>query len=444
MSFVAELADRAHAVAGEPLPERVRAAAGAHLADTVAAVVAGATTVRGPVQRLADRSGYEPGPRRTALTAGVYANVWEVAGIHRGAVLVPGCVVLPAALAALEMGSDVPWDLVLRSYAAGYEVALAAALAVGGDRLIAGGWWPTALVAPLGGAAAASLLLGQSPADTASAIALAAQQAGGTVAGSTARADGRYLLSGQAAERAVSAVLAVDAGWRGPLDVLDDERSPLRRRGGLPAGFLLPETSIKAHAGAKHVQAAIDAVADAMRDLVPPADAGAVRSIRCALPGPLVRPVDRPPPFGSALNALASAQFMLAVSVVRGRCSPWEFQPHVLEDAAVLGLAERVEVVPADDLAAAYPASWGARVEVTTARGTARAERRDARGDPGHELSVAELVAKFVTLSEPALGAEPARDLAEALLGADPAAPPSALRDVVLPWLHRSYELQEA
>jgi 2-methylcitrate dehydratase PrpD len=444
MSFVDELAERAHAVAGKPLSEEVRAAASAHLADTVAAVFAGATTLRGPVQRLADRSGYEPGPRRTAFTAGVYANVWEVAGIHRGAVLVPGCVVLPAAMAAVELRPDVPWELVLRSYAAGYEVALAAAVAIGGDRLIARGWWPTAMVAPLGGAATASLLLGHSPAHTASAIALAAQQAGGTVAGSTARADGRYLLSGLAAERAVSSVLQTSAGWRGPLDVLDDERSPLRRQGGMPAGFLLPRTSLKAHAGAKHVQAAIDAVRDATADLGPPEDGGAVLGIRCELPGPLVRPVDRPPPFGSALNALASAQFMLAVSVVRGRCSPWEFQPRLLEDAAVLGLAERVEVVPADDLTAAYPATWGARVEVTTDRGTARAERSDAQGDPGHELSAAELVAKFGTLSGPSLGAEPARDLAESLLGADPAAPPAALLDVVLPWLHRSYELQEA
>jgi 2-methylcitrate dehydratase PrpD len=440
MSLVDELAARAHAVADAPLPERVRAAAAAHLADTVGAVLAGGTTLRGPVQRLADGAGYEPGPRRTAFTAGVYANVWEVAGIHRGAVLVPGCVVLPAALAALEVQPDVPWERVLRSYAAGYEVALAAAFAVGGDALIARGWWPTSLLAPLGGAATASLLLGQPPAHTASAIALAAQQAGGAIAGSTADADGRYLLCGQAAERAVSAVLAVAAGWRGPRDVLDDERSPLRRRGAAPSGFLLPETSIKVHAGAKHVQAAIDAVSDATHELT---DAGAVLGIRCALPEPLVRPVDRPPPFGSALNALASAQFMLAVSVVRGRCSPWEFQPYLLEDAAVLGLAERVEVVPAADLSASYPASWGARVEVTTHSGTVRAERRDARGDPGHDLSAAELVAKFVTLAGPSLGDEPARDLAEALLHADPAAPPAALLHVVLPWLHRSHELQE-
>jgi 2-methylcitrate dehydratase PrpD len=435
MSLVAELADRAHAVGREPLPERLRETTRAHLADTVAAVLAGHTTLHEPVQRLADRMGLGAGPRRTAFTTGIYANAWEVAGIHRGAVLVPGCVVLPAALAALELRTELAWEEFLQAYAAGYEVALAAALAVGGDQLIARGWWPTALVAPLGGAAAASLLLGLCPADTASAIALAAQQAGGVIAGSTASADGRYLLSGIAAERAVGAVLAVTTGWRGPLDVLDDVRSPMRTQSRVGNGFLLPETSIKAHAGAKHVQAAIDAVSTVAAD--------GVLGIRCALPAPLVKPVDRPPPFGSPLNALASAQFMLAVSVVRGRCSPWEFRPELLADEAILGLAERVTVIPADDLTAAYPASWGARVEVSTTSGTVRVERRDARGDPGHELSTAELVAKFVTLAGPALGDGPAQDLAGTLLGPDIAAPRTALLDVVLPVLHRSHAFQE-
>jgi 2-methylcitrate dehydratase PrpD len=436
MSLVTELAERAHAMACEPLPEQLREVTRAHLADTVGAVLAGHTTLHEPARRLADGVGLRSGPRRTAFITGIYANAWEVAGVHRGAVLVPGCVVLPAALAALELRPEVAWEEFLRAYAAGYEVALAAALAIGGEELIAEGWWPTALVAPLGGAAAVALLLGQPPEHTAAAIGLAAQQAGGVVAGSTAAADGRYLLSGMAAERAVGAVLAVAAGWRGPLDVLDDIRSPMRRQSQLRSGFLLPETSMKVHAGAKHMQAAIDAVST-----VDVADG--VLGIRCALPAQLVRPVDRPPPFRSSLNALASAQFMLAVSVVRGRCSPWEFRPELLADEEIVSLAKRVTVVPANDLSAAYPASWGARLEVRTTSGTVRVERRDARGDPGHELSTSELVAKFVTLAGPSLGDGPAGDLVRTLLGAEGVAPRTALLDVVLPLLHRSHAFQE-
>lgn len=430
MSLVVELADRAHAVARGPAPERVREATKAHLADTVAAVIAGYTTLREPVECLADLRQLGPAAR-TAFVAGAYANCWEVAGIHRAAVLCPGCVVLPATLAALELRADVEWDEYLRAYLAGYEVALAAGLAVGGDRLIERGWWPTALLAPLGGAAAASILLDHSAAATASAIALAAQQAGGAVAGGTADADGRYLLAAFASERAINAVLGVEAGWRGPLDILDERRSPLLRRSTPPSGYLLPETSMKAHAGAKHVQAAIDALSSVDGDVL---------GIRCALPASLVRTVDRPPPFPSPLHGLASAQYMLAVSALRGRCSPWEFSTELLQDTAVVELADRVDVVAADDLTAQYPASWGARLEVSTATGTIRVERRHARGDPGHELTAGELTDKVATLAGPALGAGEARELAAVLLDDGPTA---VLVDRVLPLLRRSPAFQE-
>ncbi|TNC20214.1 MmgE/PrpD family protein [Amycolatopsis alkalitolerans] len=431
MSLVSELAERGHAVATGRVPAAVLAAARAHLTDTVAAVVAGYTTLRAPAARLADARGLAP-PARTAFTGGVYAGAWEVAGIHRGAVLCPGCVVLPAMLAALELRPSASGEEVLRAYLAGYEVALAAALSVGGDRLIELGWWPTALVAPLGGAAAASILLGKPVPAIASAIALAAQQAGGSVAGTTADADGRYLLSGLAAERAVTAVLTAGSGWRGPLDVLDDPRSPLRRRRNPPEPFLLPETSLKAHAGAKHMQAALDALS-AMDD--------EVRGIRCALPGPLVRAVDRPPPFRSPLHALASAQYMLAVAALRGRCTPWEFDAASLTDPRITGLARRVEVVADEELSRAYPVSWGARLEIATHSGTVRLERHHARGDPGHELSTGELLRKAVTLAGPALGDEAARGLASALLDTTPAA---VLTEQVLPLLRPQLARQEA
>jgi 2-methylcitrate dehydratase PrpD len=235
-----------------------------------------------------------------------------------------------------------------------------------------------------------------------------------------------------AAERAVGAVLTVEAGWRGPLDVLDDVRSPLRRSRQVPEGYLLAGTSLKAHAGAKHVHAAIDALSTV--------DTG-VLGIRCGLPAPLVRAVDRPPPFGSPLHALASAQYMLAVSALRGRCSPWEFRPELLRDKEILDLAGRIEVVAADELTAAYPAAWGARLDIRTASGTVRRERRHARGDPGAELSAAELVDKAGTLAGPSLGEAVARDLASALLGDGPTA---VLADRVLPLLRRSHVFQEA
>ncbi|WP_078877956.1 MmgE/PrpD family protein, partial [Streptomyces sp. 150FB] len=417
----------------------VRASARAHLTDALGGILAGHTTLHPAVRRLGNLDGGRQGPggaaRRTAFTCGVYANCWEVGAIHRASVVCPGYVVLPAVLGVLGTCPALTWEEILRACLVGYEVAVAAAIAVRGDLLIQRGWWPTALLAPLGGAAAVSVLLGHSRTVTASAIALAAQHAGGSVAGTTADSDGRYLLSGLAAERAVDAAFTAGAGWRGPLDILDDPRSPLRREPGraLPGSYLLPELSMKGHAGAKHLQAAIDAV------LTVRADAGGapVRRIECGLPARLAGVVNRPPPFGSPLNALASAQFILAVAAVRGHCTPWDFTPETLTDDTVLALARQVTVTPAASPASGEPAAWGATVDVTTVSGTVRVERRWAKGDPGNELTGAELTEKFVTLAGRSLGEGPAGELAGLLLGADGETPLSALAEYVLPLLHR-------
>lgn len=425
MSLVGELAARAHAVASAPVPPAIRPAVRAHLTDAVGALVAGRTTLGGSVAGLAGTGG--GAERRTAFTGGVYAHAWEAGDIHRGSVLCPGCVVLPATLAVL---GDASTDQYERAYLAGYEVALAAAAAIGGERLIGQGWWPTALLAPLGAAAAASVLRGRRREVTASAIALAAQHAGGSIAGATDRADGKYLLAGFAAERAVTAFLAADSGWTGPLDILDDPRSPLRRQTpGLPEPYLLPGTSLKPHAGAKHLQGAVDAVL-ALR---PPGGwaRGEVRRLTCRLPAQLAGIVDRPAPFSSPLSALGSAQFVLAIAAIRGRCTPWDFERRALRDDAVLELARVVRVEPAGDLTAAYPAKWGARVELATASAAVSADRLDARGDPGNPLSHNEIVAKFTTLAHRELGPARARDLAESLLR--PGAAAAALREHVLP-----------
>ncbi|HWD01808.1 MAG TPA: MmgE/PrpD family protein [Amycolatopsis sp.] len=432
MSLVGELAARAHSVASAPTPPAVRTAVRAHLTDAVGALVAGRTTLGDSVAGLAHTLSPEFGAaRRTAFVGGVYAHAWEAGDIHRGSVLCPGCVVLPATLAVLPAHPEASSDDYERAVLAGYEVALAAAAAIGGDGLIRRGWWPTALLAPLGAAAAAAVLLDRAPDVTAASIALAAQHAGGSIAGATDRADGKYLMAGFAAERAVTAFLAADAGWTGPLDILDDPRSPLRREQALPGPYLTPETSLKPHAGAKHLQGAIDAVLALRR----PGGwrPGEVRQLTCLLPAQLARIVDRPPPFGSPLSALGSAQFVLAISAIRGHCTPWDFEEAALRDEAVLELARAVRVEAADDLTAAYPAKWGARVELTTTSGVVAADRLDARGDPGNPLTHQEIVAKFTTLARWELGPVRARVVAESLLR--PGSGIQAVREHVLPLL---------
>jgi 2-methylcitrate dehydratase PrpD len=144
--------------------------------------------------------------------------------------------------------------------------------------------------------------------------------------------------------------------------------------------------------------------------------------------------VDRPPPFCSPLSALASAQFTLAVAALRGHCTPWDFATDTLTDPAVVALARNVTVVPDLD-AEGDPTGWGARVEVTTASGTVLVERESAKGDPGNELTRAELTEKFETLAGRSLGRAPAHELAGTLLSSGGEAPTAALGRYVLPLL---------
>jgi 2-methylcitrate dehydratase PrpD len=409
--LVNELAQRAHRVATDPLPPPVRAAARVHLTDAVGALLAGHATLHERISVLGQ------GP---AFAGGVYAYCWEAGAIHRASVLLPGVAVLPAVLAALEPG--VPFERVLRAVLAGYEVAVAAGLAVGSARLIEHGWWPTSSVGPLGGAAAVCVLRGEPLSVTASAIALAAQQAGGTVAGDSAYSDGRYLLGGHAAARAGWAANVASAGWRGPDDILDDARSPLRRAARSLPEFLLPEVSLKRHAAAKHLQAALDAVIDA-------GPTGAeVRGIEVRLPARLAGVVDRPPPFGSPLHALASAQFTLAVAALRGHCTPWDYA--AVSDPAVLALAREVTVVPV-----AVATGWGATVVVRTDTDVVSVERKQAMGDPGEELSDVDLLSKFGVLAGRTFEADEARALGADLRHGDDRRALAALTECVAPLL---------
>lgn len=446
MLLVTELAERAHVIAKGPIPSVVSAAAREHLADTVGALAAGYTTLHSRAESLALDLGLPDGGapgspaslRRSAFLGGIYSHCWEVDDIHREAVICPGCVILPATLAVLDLRPETSWDEYLRSYIAGYEVALAAALAVRSDTLIAAGWWPTGLIGPLGGAAAVSLLLGQTVEETGAAIALAAQQAGGLVAGTTAGADGRYLQGGLAAERAVTAALTAGSGWYGPVDVLDDARSPLRRSSGSTWSsgtdeYLLPGTSVKPHAGAKHLQAAVDCIQSLQAEQVWAADD--VIAISCHIPNQLASVVDRPPPFHSVLGALASAQFVLAIAALKGRSIPWDFGPEALIDEQIIALAHKIKVVPDNALSQAYPRSWGARIEVITTGAKLSAETTEARGDPGQELSNEELLSKFATLASEALGAVNATDVAACLLTAGPGEQIKMLARFVLPLL---------
>ncbi len=366
------------------------------------------------------------GPKSATFERAVAAHAWEIDDFHQKAVVCPGCVVLPSLLAGLEFRPETTWGQVLSAYLAGYTVSISLAQAAGAPDFLKAGWWPTSLFGPVGGAATLSLLVGHSPDQTASAMAIAAQQAGGSIAGSTAHSDARLLLAGFAAERALQSVVAADEGWLGPRDFFDNDRSPLRiAEATIPAsGSEIMRTSVKLYPAANHVQAAIGLTLDLLTE----ARIGAeeIICLEAALPAQIASIVDRPAPFGSRLERLTSAQYILASAAVSMQLTVDEYDRSKHEEDAVLSLASRVRVVSDHELARDYPDHWGARITVTLADGRVLAgilhrPRGDTDGPPHEGL----LHEKFVRMTRSAVGAEAAHAAFERMTRAQDTAMPS-------------------
>ncbi|RNL61918.1 hypothetical protein EFK50_08790 [Nocardioides marmoriginsengisoli] len=111
----------------------------------------------------------------------------------------------------------------------------------------------------------------------------------------------------------------------------------------------------------------------------------------------------RPP---SLEHAQYSYPFALGTLLAKGRITPAEMTEAALADEAVLGFADRIEVVHDPALDAHLPDHYATRLEVRLVDGTVidGGPRLDARGDVTRPLTDDELRAKFLLCAEPVLG----------------------------------------
>lgn len=401
-----------------------------HVVDTVGALILGRATLGARLERLAAGSGLEGAPgspadrRRIALVAGSAAHAWEVDDLHHGATICAGSVVLPALLGAAVAEPELEWGRFLAACRAGYDVAVAAGSAVGSAALLARGWWPTSLVGPLGAAAALAVAAGDRSRCEAS-LGIAAQQAGGSLAGSTAVADARYLLAGTAAERGVWADLAAASGWRGPEDFFDLARTPLPVASEAVdaierPGAAIETAGIKRHPAAQHLQAAIETLLDLLRS--EGIDPSSIERVDCLLPMQIASVVDRPPHAPSALSALSNGPFVLAAAAIAGRLTTAEYGADRRSDPDVLALASRIRIVPDETLGRAYPNQWGAKVKIFAGARSFVGVRASAIGSRDRRMDREGVDLKFLENVVPVLGPQRAEEvlatLREAPMGA--------------------------
>ncbi|MBO8142784.1 MAG: MmgE/PrpD family protein [Firmicutes bacterium] len=282
-----------------------------------------------------------------ALVNGVASHLYDFDDTHAASILHPSAPILPACLALAEH-LDISGDAFITAYAVGAEVADRIAAAVTPWHNEAG-WHVTGTVGTFGAAAAASRLLGLSPAQTVHALGLASTQAAGLreMFGSMAKplhpgkAAWNGILSARlAAEGFTSASQGLE-GRRGFLAVMTPDWAPGPLTEGLGRTFEMVRNRHKPYACGVVTHAAIDAAIEARNRSIDPARVERID----AYVHPLVQELTGKADPRTGLEGKFSVYHCIAVGLIDGRAGPAQFTDTRVSAPEVVELRRKVHLV---------------------------------------------------------------------------------------------------
>ncbi len=412
------------------LPADVQHAAKRSLLDALGAALAGSAAEETKlVLRAAKRWGGEgpcsvwgtteclAGPH-AALVNGTAAHAREVDDF--GGCGHSGAVVVPAAIAAAELGGASGPDL-LAAIVAGYEAAVRVIDALGGYHAHNGrGWHGTGTAGTFGAAAAAGRVLKLAPAQMAAAVGLAGTYAGGIWSFIVDGAMSKRLHAGKAAETGLAAACLAREGFTGPLAVLDDTWGSFTQLYGAnlatPSAIVdgLGETwhgiyksGFKPYACCRGIHGSLDAVFQVRDELGLRAED--VQQIIVRGSENIVRQLAKQDVV-TVLDAQMSLPYSLALAFVVGRAGLNEYEPPYLNDERLSGFARRVQVVSEAQAAPGAPPI--VELYLHDGRMLSRSVAHP-KGESANPMSDGELLEKFTALAQRALPVDRAQRLAE-------------------------------
>lgn len=410
-----------HDLAGETLPVPVRAAARRLVLDLLGVAAVGATTRAAAIARrvAADQfaSARHPVPvlfgAETASASGAAmagAFTIDAMDAHDGYALAKGhagCATLPTVLAFSPEPADAEF---LARAVLGYEIGCRAGVALhrtAPDYHTSGAWMA------LAAAAIGARALGLSPTATREALGIAEyhgprSQMMRCIEHPAMIKDG----SGWGALAGASAALLAADGFTGAPALTMEDGAVSDLWADLGSRWLILEQYVKPMPVCRWAQPAVQA-------------ALALGTTHAVTPETIVRiTVDA---FHEAVclaqrrprtteEAQYSLPYPLAAALVRGTVGPAEVS--VLDDPAILRLADSVELRERPAFSAAFPARRFSEVTLTLADGRTLASGPvEADGDPERPLSHAAIRAKFRAYAGPVLGAERAGAIEACVLG---------------------------
>jgi len=394
-----------------PVSQGARERAVLHLVDWLGCAAAGAAGDAAHAARKTLRNGdagtasvigaglAEPGA--AAFFNGMIGNVLEMDDVDKRAILHPGPSVIPAALAMAQAQRVTGKDL-LDAIVRGYEAVVRLGRAVGPVHYA--NWHNTGTCGPLGAAAAAASVLDLRDGQLAQALALGGSQSAGFWATRHEPASmGKQLHTAHAAKAGYDAALLAEAGFRGPLKILEGKQGffaatcgdvdPETVMADYRADWVIHQISFKPWPACRHAHAAMDAALQLKKELGAHA-ASTVRAVRVQTYPDAIAFCDKPKPM-SVIEAKFSLQHSVAVCLLKGKPSLADFEETSFDAPAVRELASRIVVSADEPFSSRYPVRFGARVELELSDHTTRSvDMIDAWGDPEWPLAQTDILAK--------------------------------------------------
>jgi 2-methylcitrate dehydratase PrpD len=363
-----------------------------------------------------------------ALCNGTATHGFELDDLLDEAIVHPGAIIVPAALAAAE-SADAPGSKLLLAILAGYEVLNRVGLAAGTE-CAHRGFHKTTVIGPVGAAVAAGVILDLSTDQLMAATGLACSTSSGIKSFAAGSGGGmmKRMHAGRAAESGVRMAQLAARDFTGPPTAIDGKFGLLEVYGGgtarpelMTAGlgkdWAMTAVFVKVYSCCSWIQGAIQQLV-ALRGPKPLAPDD-VKQVRIGVSRYAAKNNGEPAPVDT-MGAQYSFPYCAALALAGDPTDPGMYLQEAIGDPGRRALARRVELYTDEQMEAAYPKHYGSRVELALANG----ERResfvlDPHGFPADPVTEPERIEKFTRLAGHARPAGRVEDIVRAIQRAE-------------------------
>lgn len=425
MSIASEYAAFCAGLSYNDLPDEVVAYAKRLTVDTTGIMIGAARHARSsePILRAVralnrDATGAtilatgEPAaPEYAAFANGSMAHSLDYDDTHRAASLHPGAPVIAAALASAEE-TNATGETLLTSIVAGYEVVCRLGMAVNAASHYARGFHGTGTCGVFGATAAAGTIHDLTPDELEAAFGINGSQPSGSLQFLANGAWNKRIHPGIAAHNGLIAVALAKQGFvgasepilgeRGFLTGYTDEPEPALATRGLGTDYETTKTGMKPYPCCRYMHGALDLLLElaTTEDIQPEA----VEEVAIHVPTPGIGIIQTDP--GEYPASFVDAQFSMrygtALALTQRDAGITAFTEPVQQPypETFKRIHDATRMEPADDIDAAYPDAWPARVIVDTDRDRFEREVDHALGEPENPMTDADVTAKYTELVE--------------------------------------------